>query len=191
MSIQVISPEEVHARRSVDGAALLIDVRTPMEYARVHADGAKLVPLDTLDPAEISKLADGHPVFLICKSGARATKAVERCVAAGLKDVFVVAGGTSAWEVADLPVVRGPSVMSLERQVRIAAGSLVLVSIILGWHVHPVFLLLGLFVGGGLVFSGVTDTCGMAMLLAKMPWNRVKLPPDATPTSQTAVAPSA
>ena len=185
MSIQVISPQDVQARRSVDPASLLIDVRTPAEYARVHAEGADLLPLDALNPSEIARRAKDHPVYLICKSGARATRAVEQCVAAGLKDVYVVAGGTAAWEMAELPVVRGQSVMSIERQVRIAAGSLVLASIILGWHVHPIFLLLGAFVAAGLVFAGVTDTCGMGMLLAKMPWNRVKLPTVACAAAPT------
>ena len=71
-------------------------------------------------------------------------------------------------------MVRGAKVISLERQVRIAAGLLVLVAVTLGWLVHPAFLGLAAFVGAGLVFAGVTDTCGMGLLLARMPWNRVK-----------------
>ena len=75
-----------------------------------------------------------------------------------------------------LPVVRGKKAISLERQVRIAAGSLVLLGAVLGWLVHPAFVGLSAFVGAGLVFAGVTDTCGMGLLLARMPWNRVKEP---------------
>lgn len=85
-----------------------------------------------------------------------------------------VEGGTLAWEGAGLPVVRGRRVISLERQVRIAAGALVVAGVLLGWLVHPAFLGLSAFVGAGLVFAGVTDTCGMGLLLARMPWNRIE-----------------
>ena len=90
-----------------------------------------------------------------------------------------VEGGTLAWEQAGLPVVRGKKAMSLERQVRIAAGSLVVLGTALGAFVHPGFLGLSAFVGAGLVFAGVTDTCGMGMVLARMPWNRAE-PEEAT-----------
>jgi hypothetical protein len=73
-----------------------------------------------------------------------------------------------------LPVVRGKKTISLERQVRIAAGLLVLIGSLLGWLVHPVFIGLSAFVGAGLVFAGVTDTCGMGLMLARMPWNQVQ-----------------
>lgn len=77
-----------------------------------------------------------------------------------------------AWEAAGLPVVRGKKAISLERQVRIAAGLLVLLGAILGFFVNPSFIGISAFVGAGLVFAGITDTCGMAMMLAKMPWNQ-------------------
>jgi rhodanese-related sulfurtransferase len=96
-----------------------------------------------------------------------------RLVAAGVANVVNIEGGTLAWEEAGLPVVRGQKMMSLERQVRIAAGALVLIGVILGWLVDPTFAGLAAFVGAGLVFAGLTDTCGMGMLLARMPWNRV------------------
>ncbi|MBO0696981.1 MAG: DUF2892 domain-containing protein, partial [Zavarzinella sp.] len=93
-------------------------------------------------------------------------------LAAGCPDVMNVEGGTAAWAAAGLPVVRGRKAVSLERQVRIAAGLLVVLGAVLGWLVHPAFVGLSAFVGAGLVFAGVTDTCGMGMLLARMPWNR-------------------
>jgi hypothetical protein len=86
--------------------------------------------------------------------------------------VINIEGGTNACIVAGLPVVRGKKAISLERQVRIAAGLLVLLGVILGWLVHPAFFGLAAFVGAGLVFAGVTDTCGMGMILARMPWNQ-------------------
>jgi rhodanese-related sulfurtransferase len=170
-----VPPGEVASRWSRGLKADLIDVRTPVEYAEVHAKGAKLIPLDLLDPKAV--MADrngsaGEPVFVLCKSGTRAAKAVERFRAAGFDNVFSVEGGTQAWERAGLPVVRGEKVMSLERQVRVGAGSLVLLGVLLGWLVHPAFLGLSAFVGAGLVFTGVTDWCGMGLLLARMPWSR-------------------
>ena len=98
--------------------------------------------------------------------------ACEKFVAAGYENVVNVEGGTQAWEAAGFPVKRGKKTVSLERQVRILAGALVLLGALLAWFVHPAFVLLSGFIGTGLVFAGVTDTCGMAMALAKMPWNR-------------------
>ena len=157
----------------------MIDVRTPAEYAEVHAEGARLVPLDALDPSSVvsDRRRDGagadEPLFVICKSGGRAAQACTRFQAAGFSNVLCIEGGTSAWEKAGLPVVRGPrQTMSLERQVRIGAGSLILIGAILGAGVHAGFWWLSAFVGAGLVFAGVTDWCGMGILLSKMPWNR-------------------
>jgi rhodanese-related sulfurtransferase len=117
---------------------------------------------------------DDEPLYLICRSGSRGQKACEKFLAAGFKNVVNVEGGTLAWAECGLPVVRGRKAMSLERQVRIAAGSLVLIGAVLAWLVHPAFLVLSALVGAGLVFAGITDTCGMGMLLARMPWNRVR-----------------
>ncbi len=116
--------------------------------------------------------ANSGPVYLLCASGIRATKAAEQLKRAGLDDVVVVEGGTNAWAAAGLPVVRGRKTISIERQVRIGAGTLVLIGTGLGWFVHPAFFILSAFVGAGLVFAGVTDICGMAIVLAKAPWNR-------------------
>jgi hypothetical protein len=90
----------------------------------------------------------------------------------GFTNVVNVEGGTLACEQAGLPIVRGRKAISLERQVRIAAGSLVVTGAVLGYLVHPAFIGLAAFIGAGLVFAGITDTCGMGMLLARMPWNR-------------------
>jgi len=154
----------------------LIDVRTPVEFEQVHAEGARLAPLSDLDVAAVvagRAAGAGEPVYVICKSGGRAAKACAAFAAAGHVNVISVAGGTDAWVAAGLPVVRGQSrVISLERQVRIAAGAMVIVGVLLGFLVHPALFGLAGFVGAGLVFAGVTDTCGMGMMLARMPWNR-------------------
>jgi rhodanese-related sulfurtransferase len=177
-TVQTASPADVAERRRQRLPGDLIDVRTPVEYAEVHAEGARLIPLDKLDPRAVMAARNGsagEPLYVICKSGARAAKAVEKFRAAGFDNVISVAGGTTAWADAGLPVVRGTSrIISLERQVRIGAGSLVVLSVLLGWLVHPALFGLAAFVGAGLVFAGVTDWCGMGLLLARMPWNQVE-----------------
>jgi rhodanese-related sulfurtransferase len=168
MSCATISPEEVQARRAA-GPVALIDVRSPAEFRSLHAEGATLVPLEDLDA---KALGSGAAVYIICETGPRAFIAAERLKAAGRSDVVVVDGGTVRWEAAGLPVVRGPRVWSIFRQVRLVAGILVLAGVVLGWKVHPGFYGLAAFVGAGLTFSGLTDFCGMALVLARCPWNR-------------------
>lgn len=176
LTASTIAPNELADRRKRGEQVELIDVRTPIEYREVHAEGACLMPLDQLDPKAVVEARDGSkdaPIYLICRTGSRAKKAAEQFESAGFSNSVVVDGGTLAWEKAGLPVVRGKEMISLERQVRIAAGSLVAIGTALGAFVHPGFLAVPGFVGLGLVFSGVTDTCGMGMMLARMPWNRV------------------
>ena len=174
-AVATITPAELYEKHQRGEAIDLIDVRTPAEFREVHATIARPEPLDRLDAAAITaarSAAAGEPLYVICLSGGRGKMACERLRAAGLTNVVNVEGGTKAWEAAGLPVVRGKRTISLERQVRIAAGALVLVGTLLGAFVHPYFLGLAGFVGAGLIFAGVTDTCGMGMMLAKMPWNQ-------------------
>lgn len=177
---QTITCEEL-AKQCADGPIDLIDVRTPVEFQSVHSVAAKNVPLQRLDPDEVMNKRRGDasdPVYVICASGQRAAKACTAFVDAGYNNVVNVEGGTNAWVEAGLPIQRGRKMMSLERQVRIAAGLLILAGVGLSW-LHPWWIGLSAFVGAGLVFAGVTDTCGMAMLLTWMPWNRV--PPESDP----------
>jgi rhodanese-related sulfurtransferase len=174
MSIPVASPVEL-SNLCKDGKKVdLVDVRTPVEYREVHVSYARNVPLDRLDPAAVMRGRNGsadEPLYLICRSGGRGRRACELFVEAGFPNVVNVEGGTTACVAAGLPVVRGKRAVSLERQVRAAAGSLVVFGAVLGWFVHPAFIGLSAFVGAGLIFSGITDTCGMGMILARMPWN--------------------
>jgi rhodanese-related sulfurtransferase len=175
MSIATISPGELSQRNKRGEKLDLIDVRTPAEYRSVHVEFARNVPLDQLDPAAIMKARPGssdEPLFVVCQSGGRSQKACEKFEQAGFTNIVNVVGGTNACIQAGLPLVRGKQAMSLERQVRIAAGSLVLTGVALSLLVHPALIGLSAFVGAGLVFAGITDTCGMGMLLARMPWNR-------------------
>ena len=177
MSVQTITPKEVEDRRLLGRHVDLIDVRTPVEYREVHAEAARSIPLNRLDPRAVMEARNGtqhEPLYVICRSGGRGNQACEAFHAAGFPNVVNVVGGTLAWEQAGLPVVRGKKAVSLERQVRIAAGSLVMLGTTLGAFMHPAFLGLAAFVGAGLVFAGMTDTCGMGMILARMPWNQVK-----------------
>ena len=151
----------------------LIDVRTPAEFETYHIAGARLQPLDELDCASRlrSRGANDSPLYLLCESGNRARKAAEKFAASGFKHCVVIEGGTKAWADAGLPVVRGRQTISLERQVRIGAGALILTGVALGTAVHPALYVLSAFVGFGLMFAGITGWCGMGILLAKMPWN--------------------
>ena len=153
----------------------LIDVRMPTEYREVHAEGAVNFPLDSLDPKAIASSLgadESKPVYVICKSGNRSKKAAQKFLDAGINNVVNVDGGTMAWVDAGLPAVRGKKSVSLERQVRILAGFLTLLGAVLGFFVHPYFIGLSAFIGAGLMFAGITDTCGMGMMLSKMPWNQ-------------------
>lgn len=175
MSIAVIQPHEL-AELCKNGKKIeLIDVRTPVEYREVHIEFARNVPLNQLDAAALMQIRNStadESLYVICQSGSRGRQACEVFHLAGFPNVFNVEGGTLACVKAGVPVVRGKKVVSLERQVRIAAGSLVLLGAALGWFVHPAFIGLSAFIGAGLVFAGITDTCGMGMVLARMPWNQ-------------------
>lgn len=174
-SARTITPGELQSLLALQPNLALIDVRTPVEHTEVHVPRAVSVPLDGLSPQALlakGQVAKDQPVYLLCRSGARAGKAAAQFAAEGFAEPIVIDGGTLAWEKAGLPVTRGTTkVISLERQVRIAAGSLVLLGVLLAIFVHPYFIGLSGFVGAGLIFAGVTDFCGMGLLLAKLPWN--------------------
>jgi len=171
-----ITPEELENLIRSGQRVEMIDVRTPAEYRECHATPARNVPLDSFDPITFIESRNGSrdtPLYIICQSGNRAEKACEKFGTMSNTQIVKVEGGTRAWQEAGLPVVQGKKSVSLERQIRITAGTLVLLGTVLGWLVHPVFFGLSAFVGAGLVFSGITDSCAMGMLLAKMPWNQV------------------
>ena len=176
MTIATISPKQLSDALQAGKSIELIDVRTPVEFREVHVDFARNVPLDQLNAAHIAAGRNGlsEPLYVICRSGNRAKQACEKLVAAGDTNVVNVEGGTLAWEQAGLPVTRGKKAISLERQVRIAAGLLVLTGAALGYFVNLNWVGLSAFVGAGLAFAGITDTCAMGMLLARMPWNQVR-----------------
>ena len=172
-----IQPLELHRLLAEGGPAQLLDVRTPGEFAAAHVPGAKLIPLDDLDPAAFQRQrgAEETPVYVLCQSGARARKAIDKLERAGVRGCVLVEGGTQGWMDAGLPVERSPSkVLPLMRQVQIFVGLVTAVGAALALAVYPLFAIIPLLTGCGLLFAGITGLCGMALLLAKMPWNRAR-----------------
>lgn len=168
-----IEPREAK-RRLDEGSAILVDIRQPDEYAREHILGARLVPLAGLDVADFARdQASGKAVIFHCQSGQRTANNAAHLIGAGFRETFILKGGLNGWREAGLPSHLDRSrPIELMRQVQIAAGSLVLLGVLLAAFVSPWFVLLSAFVGAGLVFAGTTGTCGMAYLLMLMPWNR-------------------
>ena len=170
---RVLSPADLVRLRAEHPETRLLDVRTPGEFEAEHILGAYNVPLDTLgEHGPEIRASVAAPVVLVCRSGQRARKAEDALKAAGMDNLHVLDGGMNAWGAAGQPVHRGAPRMSLERQVRIAAGTLAATGGFLALFVNPLFAAIPAFVGSGLVFAGVTDTCAMGMLIARLPHNR-------------------
>jgi rhodanese-related sulfurtransferase len=171
-----VGARELQRRLAAGERALLLDVRTPGEHAAAHVPGTKLIPLDGLDAAVFCRErgADGTPVYVLCQSGGRAKKAIEKLEGAGVRGCVLVEGGTQAWIDAGLPVTRGEGrVLPLMRQVQITVGFLSAAGAALALFVDAKFALIPLVTGCGLLFAGLTGFCGLALLLAKMPWNKI------------------
>ena len=173
--VSTINPEPLYALYQSGQPVELIDVRTPAEYRSLHATIARVVPLDELNPRELmeSRLGAKHdPLYVICHSGVRGQKARE-VRRGGVHECGQCGGGTLAWNRAGLPVVRGRWMLPLDRQIQITAGAMALTGFSLGELVDPNWFLLAGFVGCGLLFAGLTGSCPMGRVLAKMPWNRL------------------
>jgi len=153
-------------------------VRTPAEYRAGHIPGAQLIPIEEVTPAAVGELFKrpslGHEetLYVTCHAGPRALKAVEQLREMGLSNLSLVEGGTEGWEKAGLPLQRCGNAISLERQVQITIGSLLVMKVLLGFTIHELFFAFAALIGTGLIFAGITRWCGMAKLIAQMPWNR-------------------
>lgn len=151
---------------------VLIDVRELPEFANERVSGAKLIPLGEIEKRH-QEIDHNHTVYVMCRTGRRSNEAQQKLHALGFKNVINVKGGIQAWKSENLPIEKDENaVWDLERQVRFTAGLFVLTGILLSIFVHPYFIAISGFVGAGLMFSALTNTCGMGMMLAKMPWNR-------------------
>jgi rhodanese-related sulfurtransferase len=160
------------ADRIRSGHALLIDVREADEFARRHVPGALSVPLSTLGRAPLPAF-DGTDIVFTCRSGMRTSAACAQLAAHADRPAYVLTGGIDGWARAGLPVTTNRAApLEMMRQVQIVAGLLILTGVMLGLFVAPGFFGLAAFVGAGLTVAGVTGFCGMAKLLALMPWNR-------------------
>lgn len=173
---KVSANEFLRVLESVD-MPLVIDVRTVAEVGSEYLDGCVNIPLHELNLSQVQscvaeKKAAGQPVYLLCGTGKRATSAIDKLKGEAVNPLLVIDGGIEALKQAGCSLSKGKSrLMPLERQVRIAAGVLVLLGVLLGTFLNAGFYGLSAFVGAGLVFAGITGTCAMGMLLAKMPWN--------------------
>jgi rhodanese-related sulfurtransferase len=169
--LQTITPER--AAELMGQGAVLVDIREADEHARERIPGARHHALSRIDAENPVRPGDDVLVFH-CRSGARTKANAPRLLAAGGScETYVLEGGLEAWKKAGLPTsVDSRQPIEINRQVQIAAGSLVLAGIVLGALVTPGFYLLSAFVGAGLAFAGISGFCGMARLFALMPWNR-------------------
>ena len=151
----------------------ILDVRTPAEFESAHIPGSYNVPLDLL-PEHTTEIAAtiGGPLVLVCQSGVRARQAEQALLGAELPRLHILDGGLTAWERQGLPVTRGRQRWAMERQVRGIAGGIVLASAVAGTLVARPLGLIAAGVGGGLLFSGISNSCAMASVLAKLPYNR-------------------
>ncbi|QGU03324.1 rhodanese-like domain-containing protein [Corynebacterium comes] len=183
-TITSLETEDLKARLASDEQLMIIDVRTPAEFESMHIRGAYNVPLSMLAEHTkefASRFRDG--VVLVCQSGIRAEEARERLASAGLDTASVLAGGTAAFADAGGDVVRGKKRWAMDRQVRMAAGSLVLAGFVGSRVVSRPVGYLSAAVGAGLTWSALSDSCAMASALSKMPWNKASV----NPTLESAV----
>jgi len=171
MSLSKISVD--NAKRLIDQGAMMVDIRGNDEHARQSIPGARNCPV-----GEITTLdTRSTPVVFYCRTGQRTAANAELLADAVDCEAYILEGGIDAWKLAGLPVATDRSKpIEIQRQVQIAAGSLVLLGATLGYVAHPAFYVLSALVGGGLVFAGISGWCGMAKLFALMPWNNRTAP---------------
>lgn len=178
MSVHTLNAVEFINKLEQDRNLLIVDLRTPGEVASECMENCLHIPLQELSDAKLKAgmqkkgKNENTPVYLLCQSGKRASMAVEKLGNNHNYSLVVLEGGLNAIKQrGGKTVVRKRKVIDLERQVRLTAGLLVLAGVILGFTVNTGFFFLAAFIGAGLTFSGATDTCPMAMVLARMPWN--------------------
>jgi len=171
-SLEMITPREALSLVQKDPQVKLLDVRSALEFSQVHIKDAVNVPIDML-LAKVNDLsASGQAYIVLCHTGNRSPMAADMLMQSGIHGVKVMQGGMTRWQKEGLPVIKGEGGISLERQVRLIAGSLVLAGIFLALFAHWAFILIPVFVSCGLIYSGLTDNCLMGILLMKLPYNK-------------------
>ena len=172
VSLEVISPKAAKELLSKDSKIKLLDVRSVLEFTEEHIEAAKNIPIDTL-ASRIKELSEsGNSFIVLCRTGNRSPMAADMLFQSGIHNVKVLDGGMLRWKKEKLGVIKGLGGISIERQVRAAAGSLVLFGVLLAFFAHPGFILITIFVSCGLIYSGLSDNCLMGMLLMKLPYNK-------------------
>lgn len=170
--LKMVSPKEAVSLAEKNQRVKLLDVRSALEFAEAHIKDSINVPIDMIS-AKIKDLSSSGQVYIVlCRTGNRSPMAADMLIQSGIHDINVMQGGMTRWQKEGLPVIKGQGGISLERQVRIIAGSLVLLGILLSWTVHGACIFISLFVSCGLIFAGLTDNCLMGMLLMKLPYNK-------------------
>ncbi len=173
-TVEKLSPNQV---RSLSGAGVagsiqLIDVRSPLEFDSEHIEGAKNIPLDELG-FRSGEIKNDCTTVLICRSGVRAGRAADLLASYGM-NVNVLAGGVTDWKKCGLPLLEGKKRLSLERQVQLTIGLILLSSVSAGWLINPAWFIVPGIIGAGLTFAGLSGFCGLAVLISKAPWNKLE-----------------
>jgi rhodanese-related sulfurtransferase len=170
-SITTLSAADFAQRQRTETCTVL-DVRSGNEYRQYHLPDSLHIPLHELQRQadRIAQLESTQPLYLLCQSGVRAKTAAAQLRLSHHHPLVIIEGGMDAL-LQDKPQPAETHI-SLERQVRILAGAMVLLGVLLGTLVTPLGYGLSAFVGAGLIFAGATNRCTLALLLARMPWNR-------------------
>jgi len=176
-----IAARELHALSAQGSGPFVLDVRSALEFEGERIERARLIPLDELE-GRLAEVPEQAEVVVVCRTGVRATVAAELLARAGRRP-RVLEGGMVAWRRARLPVREGRKRLAVDRQVQLIAGTMVLTGVALGAFVNPWFLAIAAFFGAGLTFAGASGTCGLALVLLRMPWNRLPPGPPAEPAA--------
>lgn len=177
--MKTLHSNDIHNLLKED-SAIALDVRTPVEFEEKHIDGSRHIPVDELTN-QSGQLDPSKKYYLVCQSGKRAERAHQILAEKGFGDLTILQGGVGAWEQAGLPLNRTErKVLPLMRQVQLAIGLGVLTFSLLAYFVNPAFAFGSAFFGAGLTMAGSTGWCGLALLLAKMPWNKADSPAKAS-----------
>ncbi len=171
-TLEMISPKDAYALVSKNPQVKLLDVRSALEFNETHLKDSINIPIDMLN-LKLNSLSQSSQSYIVfCRTGNRSPMAADMLLQSGISSVKVMEGGITRWQKERLPVIKGQGGVSLERQVRIIAGSLMLLGIILAWLIHWAFIFISVWVAAGLIFAGLTDNCLMGMLLMRLPYNK-------------------
>lgn len=171
-ALKMISPKEAQALASKDPQVKLLDVRSASEFSEKHIQDSINVPIGMISSKIKDLSQSGQSYITFCRTGNRSPMAADMLLQAGIASIKVMQGGITAWQKQKLPVIIGDTSISIERQVRIAAGSLMLFGVIMAQFIHGGFIWISIWVACGLIFAGITNSCLMGMMLMRLPYNK-------------------